>query len=104
MQLSRAELIRLQLMFDSGQVRSDPPTLSDADRMMDAMNRRRRAVSSQGTPAATPFTHRTNADIDTVLGVPRPPCDPQLDWTAPHSLEELLQIRQVLLRGHLRDS
>jgi hypothetical protein len=120
MHLSTAELARLELMFASGQVRSDPPTLSDTDRMMDAMmhaaNMKDKAHrDAQGiardrqageriaceTARDPEANHRQAADREggkvprdsTVAGELR------VNWNTPRTLEELIQIRRALMRN-----
>jgi len=116
MHLSAEELVRLEQMFDSGRVRSEPTTLSATDRMMDAMiaaaqlktdlRRARRAIA-QGRcePPPTPRTpetsrvgHDDGAVADRATGAKL-----LLDWKLPRTLDELILIRQSLLDNHRQD-
>lgn len=83
MQLSADELTRLDMMFRSCQVRSDPPMLSDTDRMLDAM-RRSEAASDNNAPRPPEASSRS--DI-------RP------NSTTARTLNELIHIRRGLMRN-----
>ena len=112
MHLSIAELERLEQMFASGQVRSDPPTLSATDRLMDAMIhaaeqkarvRRARQAMPQPAPQAAP-AHATNdpqaADRDGANAAELEAAgEPARDWNTPRTLEELIEIRRALMRN-----
>src|SRR5690242_8884781 len=93
MQLSAEELARLEEMFSSGIVRSDPSTLSATDRMLDDLTR----VARKRT------THRTSRSRLTAMGRKfslnsSAPSDLNLAWNIPRTLDELIQVRKVLLR------
>jgi hypothetical protein len=91
MQLSGDELARLELMFDSCEVRSDPETLSGTDRMMDAM---RRTATTKRSPMNTKDSHagdRALRDSERAGNGP--------NWNIPRTLEELIQIRRGLMRN-----
>lgn len=88
MRLSPEELERLEAMCAAGQVRSDPPTLSATDRMLETMSA---AARARAKPRPAP---------------PRPPSCPAAARDTPPArrrlparLEDLLEIRRALLRG-----
>jgi hypothetical protein len=117
MQLSTAELARLELMVASGRVRSDPPTLSATDRMMDAMIHAARTKvkarmspgrltgngqASEQIPSGASPAHQANAT--TVPLISSAPGELQVDWNTPRTLHELIRIRQALLRDEERNA
>jgi hypothetical protein len=82
MQLSADELTRLEMMFRSCQVRSDPPILSDTDRRLDAM-RRSECASDNNAP-------RREASSRS---------DSRPSWATARTLDELIHIRRGLMRN-----
>jgi hypothetical protein len=116
-QLSNEELARLEQMFTAGRVRSDPPALSATDRMLDDMIRavrtrtedRTSRVRSTGNVQASGYrsSSRSPAYIANVKTIPlhsNAPNDSELDWNAPCTLDELIRIRQTLLRAEERNA
>jgi hypothetical protein len=109
MHLSTAELARLELMFASGEVRSEPPTLSTTDRMMDAMIRAAqikaaarmdRLVMAKPASEAAPACETNDRAAGRKGGnVPDPEAAPRGNWNIPRSLEELIEIRRALIRN-----
>jgi hypothetical protein len=112
MHLTLTELARLESMFASGQVRSDPSTLSATDRMMDAMiqvaklkttGRLARRVMSQtarqAAPDHEPEDPRAAECGDRGRSEVEATSEGQPDWDTPRTLEELIEIRRALLRN-----
>lgn len=122
--LSPAELSRLEVMVASGQVRSDPPTPSPTDRAMEAMKRveqlkaaaRRQAfgpVNERKPDAPPPRATAPSQQVKAAQTRAPEPAGGMKDstgevsvaselhsiWNTPRSLEELIQIRQALLRN-----
>jgi predicted DCC family thiol-disulfide oxidoreductase YuxK len=119
MQLSIAELARLEQMVASCQVRSDPTMLSTTDQRMDAMLH----AASRGKKASMDSHHIANNlraaediahDADpTQLASDHPAGDPDSEkvsrnsegagdrphWNPARTLEELIQIRRSLMRN-----
>ncbi len=122
MQLSDAELARLELMFASNQVRSDPPTLSVTDQTMDAMlhaeeiraTARIHSSDDENCQATEEIAHDSRvhgprdileADHETKKGAPdSDSAGESRDWNFPRTLEELIDIRRSLLRGKEQNS
>lgn len=120
MLLSNEELARLELMFTSGQVHSDPAIISDTDRMMDAMMMRAANMKAKSDinrhgfgqdDQANQHTAREAGTASEVLNLksvdgkrekasPDSPSEGGLneDWP-PHTLEQLIQIRRSLMRN-----
>ena len=117
MKLSNEELARLEQMFASGQVRSDPPTLSATDRMLDDMIRAastrmedrmsRGRLTGNGQAPGYRSSRTSPAYIANVRTIPlnsNAPSEPQLDWNVPRTLDELIRIRQTLLHAEERNA
>jgi hypothetical protein len=92
MHLTPAELERLEAMCAAGQVRSDPPTLSRTDRMLDAMIAASRTRAKPRPETAPPTQAAASPDVPPRAMLHRP-------RRLPYRLEELLEIRRALLRG-----
>lgn len=110
MRLTPDELARLERMFVSGTVRSDPNTLSATDRMLDAMiaaahasmsssAHRCRSIRS-GAPAERSKSRTSPAD-QSHSEVNPPTSDAssalQSDQATPHRLDDLIRVRRALL-------
>lgn len=83
MQLRADELARIEAMLAHGQVASEPPALSRIDRMLQSLLVRARGATPAPAPPAT---------------VPRARAMGDVDWLDLPALEELLAMRQALLR------
>lgn len=113
MHLTDEELARLEQMFASGQVRSDPSPLSCTDQTMDELiraarmkeaDRRARRSAAQTSPAAAPLpqTPKSSAAAYGQSGSgPDAPTakDAGQDWNVPRTLEQLIGIRRALMRN-----
>ena len=94
MRLSNEELARLEQMFASGLVQSDPLTLSATDRMLEDVIR---GACTKAAPPSYP------ANASTVPQNSDAPSEAQSSWKTPRTLDELIRIRQTLLRDKARD-
>ena len=113
MRLTEEELTRIERMFAEGVVRSDPPSPSATDRLMDAMIERARArggVRGAFERAVEPAREQTPGSVDRRLEADQPIGKPTarsvvaaLDWNTPRTLAELIEIRRVLMRSEALD-
>ena len=121
MLLSNEELARLELMCASGQVHSDPAIVSDTDRMMDAMMMRAANMKAKSDINRHGFAQDDQANQQATRETATAPEVPNLqpvdgkrekaspdsssegglneDWSSPHTLEQLIQIRRSLMRN-----
>ena len=102
MQLSDDELARLDQMIDAGQLRSEPATLSATDKMLDAMppvSRNGRARANATAPSAEGGDVVAQGDDREAPASVIDTAGAGLDWDAPRTVDELLEIRRALLRG-----
>ncbi|CAD6556822.1 hypothetical protein LMG28727_06204 [Paraburkholderia kirstenboschensis] len=112
MRLSAEELARLEAMFASAQVRSDPAVASATDQLLDAMRRaaqereatRRlhQQADKQAAVEAAP-THEPDDSSQTNRAAVYPQMTPlgEVNWNVPRSLDELILIRRALLRNEV---
>lgn len=92
--LTDGELDRVEQMLAVGRMRSDPAVLSATDQVMDTMiegvnrkKRSRRVRPTRHQPMREPTSSPAPSTSD----------QPERDWRAPRTLDELLDIRRALL-------